>query len=135
MSMRHRRSGMHDPAVAIRDTAPVARRCSSLGIAGEKPTSLPAAEAGVVLAELRRRMHRPARTGRPAIDSALTLRLTREDRELLEQLVSMRASELSNEGYEATVAGYIRGLIRREAAARGLSPRDTHGEGPGHLPT
>ncbi len=57
------------------------------------------------------------------MDTTLTLRLTRQDRDLLEQLVQLRSSELSPEGLEATAAGYVRGLIRREAAAKSLRPR------------
>ncbi len=69
-------------------------------------------------------MARPTRTDRQGIvDATLTLRLTREDRDLLEQLVKLRSLELSQEGLEATAAGYVRGLIRREATAKGLRPR------------
>ena len=72
-------------------------------------------------------MGRGARAIRTESNAALTLRLTREDRDLLEQLVSSRAVELSHEGYQATVVGYLRGLIRREAAAHGIHPRDEDG--------
>ena len=66
-------------------------------------------------------MSRPARRDRAAIvDTTLTLRLTHEDRAVLEKLVAMRSAELSVEGLEATAASYVRGLIRREAAAKGL---------------
>ena len=66
-------------------------------------------------------MSRPARRDRAAIvDTTLTLRLTHDDRELLQKLVELRSAELSVEGLEATAASYVRGLIRREAAARGL---------------
>lgn len=69
-------------------------------------------------------MARPARPDRQSIvDATLTLRLTREDRDLLEQLVKLRSTELSHDGIETTAAGYVRGLIRREAAAKGLRPR------------
>ncbi len=68
-------------------------------------------------------MGRPARheagTGAGA---TLTLRLTKEDKSLLEQLVRLRSAELVQEGVEPTVASYVRGLIRREAAAKGLTP-------------
>jgi hypothetical protein len=53
-------------------------------------------------------------------EHTLTLRLTVADRELLERLVALRANELSTEGYAPTVASYMRGLIRREAVAKGL---------------
>jgi hypothetical protein len=70
-------------------------------------------------------MAKATRTERDcAIDCTLTLRMTVDDRELLERLVALRASELSTEGFAPTVASYLRGLIRREAAAKGLSPRD-----------
>lgn len=66
-------------------------------------------------------MSRPARRDRAAIvDTTLTLRLTHEDRELLQKLVDLRSVELSVEGLEATAASYVRGLIRREAVAKGL---------------
>jgi hypothetical protein len=69
-------------------------------------------------------MSKAARTERDgAIDCTLTLRMTVTDRELLERLVALRASELTTEGYSPTVASYLRGLIRREAAAKGLLPR------------
>ena len=72
-------------------------------------------------------MGQAARASRAETNAALTLRLTREDRDLLEQLVSSRAAELSHEGYQTTVVGYLRGLIRREAAAHGIHPRDGEG--------
>jgi hypothetical protein len=66
-------------------------------------------------------MARAARDDRRTIaDATLTLRLTREDRALLDELVARRASEVAAEGMQVTVASYVRGLIRREARARGL---------------
>jgi hypothetical protein len=69
-------------------------------------------------------MGRPARVNRRSIvDNTLTLRLTRDDRDLLEQLVELRSKELAGDGIEPTAAGYLRGLIRRDAAAKGLRSR------------
>ena len=53
-------------------------------------------------------------------DATLTLRLTRQDRELLQELVALKAAELVDTGLEATAASYVRGLIRHEARAKGL---------------
>jgi hypothetical protein len=70
-------------------------------------------------------MTRPMRQDRQSIvDCTLTLRLTHEDRLLLEKLVELRSAELTNEGVVTTVAGYVRGLIRREATAKGLCNGD-----------
>ena len=69
-------------------------------------------------------MGRPPRANRRSIvDATLTLRLTQEDRDLLDQLVAVRSKELADDGLEVSAAGLVRGLIRREAAARGLRPR------------
>jgi hypothetical protein len=66
-------------------------------------------------------MARPARRDRTTlVEATLTLRLTTEDRELLKKLVELRSAELSVDGIEVTAASYVRGLIRREAAAKGL---------------
>jgi hypothetical protein len=118
-------------AVAIRDTAAVARRWMSIrggafSTKGRAPklARLSTCIEGFAL------MDRPPHTRRPNIDSALTLRLSHEDRDLLERLVVMRSAELSQEGYETTVAGYLRGLIRREAAARGIRTARAKGAEP-----
>ena len=50
----------------------------------------------------------------------LTLRLTHEDRTLLDKLVALRAADLADEGIGVTAASYVRGLIRRDARAKGL---------------
>lgn len=50
----------------------------------------------------------------------LTLRLTHEDRTLLDKLVAVRAAELADDGTTVTAASYVRGLIRRDARAKGL---------------
>lgn len=50
----------------------------------------------------------------------LTLRLSDQDRALLDRLVADRAAEFAPEGIEVTAASYVRGLIRREAAAKGF---------------
>ena len=39
---------------------------------------------------------------------------------MLDRLVAYRAAELVDEGIEVTAASFVRGLIRREAKARGL---------------
>jgi hypothetical protein len=56
-------------------------------------------------------------------DATLTLRLTRQDRELLRELVALKAEELVDSGMETTAASYVRGLIRQEARAKGLLTR------------
>jgi hypothetical protein len=62
----------------------------------------------------------PIENRRAVVDTTLTLRLTRQDRELLQELVALKAAELVDSGMEATAASYVRGLIRQEARARGL---------------
>jgi len=66
----------------------------------------------------------PFENRRNVVDTTLTLRLTRRDRELLQKLVALRALELVDTGMEATAASYVRGLIRHEARARGLLHAD-----------
>jgi transcriptional regulator with XRE-family HTH domain len=66
----------------------------------------------------------------PATET-LTLRLSSPDRALLDRLVSLRAAELAPEGIEVTAASYVRGLIRRDAQARGLSDEPAAGKGKG----
>jgi hypothetical protein len=56
-------------------------------------------------------------------DATLTLRLTRQDRELLRELVALKAEELVDSGMETTAASYVRGLIRQEARSKGLIER------------
>ena len=66
-------------------------------------------------------MVRPLREDRSTVvDTTITLRLTQSDRALLDELVRIHAERLAREGTEATLAGYVRRLIRREAAAKGL---------------
>jgi hypothetical protein len=62
----------------------------------------------------------PLENRRNVVDTTLTLRLTRQDRELLQKLVALRAEELVDTGLEATAASYVRGLIRHEARVKGL---------------
>jgi hypothetical protein len=62
----------------------------------------------------------PLENRRNVADATLTLRLTRQDRELLQELVALKAEELVDSGMEATAASYVRGLIRHEARAKGL---------------
>jgi hypothetical protein len=66
-------------------------------------------------------MARPSVENRHTVaEATLTLRLTRRDRQLLEELVAMKAEELADSGVTTTVASYVRGLIRREAKVSGL---------------
>lgn len=62
----------------------------------------------------------PREVRRSVVDATLTLRLTQQDRELLQELVALKAAELVDTGMEATAASYVRGLIRHEARAKGL---------------
>ena len=57
---------------------------------------------------------------RSVADATLTLRLTQNDRELLQELVALKAAEMEDTGVEVTAASYVRGLIRHEAKAKGL---------------
>lgn len=57
---------------------------------------------------------------RNVVDATLTLRLTQHDRELLQALVALQASQMADLGVEVTAASYVRGLIRHEAKAKGL---------------
>lgn len=54
------------------------------------------------------------------VDITLTLRLTREDRMLLDELVQRRARQARRDGMEVTAASFVRALIRKEAEAQGL---------------
>lgn len=66
-------------------------------------------------------MARPPVENRHTVaEATLTLRLTRIDRQLLEELVALKAEELADSGMTATAASYVRGLIRREARVKGL---------------
>lgn len=59
-----------------------------------------------------------------AAEVTLTLRMTDHDRALLDRLVALRAEELSEMGateIDVTAASYLRGLIRREAKAKGVT--------------
>ena len=57
---------------------------------------------------------------RALVDTTLTLRLTRHDRELLQALVTVQATEMADTGMGVTVASYVRGLIRQEARSKGF---------------
>ena len=50
----------------------------------------------------------------------LTVRLTTIDRFALDRLVEIRTSELAAEGIKVKAGTYVRGLVRREAMAKGL---------------
>lgn len=68
-----------------------------------------------------RSAHRPPKADRSLVsDSTLTLRLTGAQRALLDELVKLRSVELADEGLEMTAAAYVRGLITRDAKAKGL---------------
>lgn len=59
-----------------------------------------------------------------AAEQTLTLRMTDQDRALLDALVSARGTELAEMGateVDVTAASYLRGLIRREAKAKGIT--------------
>lgn len=58
-----------------------------------------------------------------AAEATLTLRMTDADRAHLDRLVAMRAAELAEMGADeadVSAASFVRGLIRREAKAKGL---------------
>ena len=79
-------------------------------------------------------MTRRAREDRNSIvDVTLTLRLTREDRMLLDELVQRRAMQARREGMEVTAASFVRALIRNEAEAQGLRV-DSFAAGPAESP-
>jgi len=65
-------------------------------------------------------MGRPPKDRSGPATETLTLRLTREDRALLDRLVELRAAELVDEGIDVTATSYVRGLIRRDGKARGV---------------
>ena len=77
-------------------------------------------------------MPRPRRENRSSITEAmLTVRLTREDRDVLDCLVAHEAKAVAEQGFamELTVAAYLRGLIRREAQRLGIEAvRDEEGQ-------
>jgi hypothetical protein len=50
----------------------------------------------------------------------LTVRLTTIDRFALDRLVEIRTAELAAEGITVKAGTYVRGLVRREAMAKGL---------------
>jgi len=69
-----------------------------------------------------------ARTGRPPNEDRskvttglqMAIRLTPEERGWLDELVEIRRAEV--DGATVSAASVLRGLLRREAAARGLVP-------------
>ena len=65
-------------------------------------------------------MGRPPKDRTGPATEALSLRLTPEDRGLLNRLVTLRSEELSDEAVEVTATSYVRALIRREARAKGI---------------
>ncbi len=54
----------------------------------------------------------------------LALRLSGEDREVLEELVRRRAARLADEGVAVTTSSVIRSLIRQAAVAEGIKLSD-----------
>jgi len=52
----------------------------------------------------------------------LTLRISTTDRDLLDKLVEIQQVDLQVDGLKATAVSVVRGLIRREAKAKGLLP-------------
>ena len=67
-------------------------------------------------------MRAMVRRAKDSASGTVTIRMTREDRTLLDRLVANRARELADEGLTVTPAALVRGLIRREARAQGLLP-------------
>ena len=70
----------------------------------------------------------------PNATETLTLRLTREDRALLDRLIALRAADLADDGIDVSAASYVRGLIRREARAKGLLAEPIIPEAPANPP-
>jgi hypothetical protein len=71
-------------------------------------------------------MPRPRRQDRATITGGtLTLRLTQNDRDVLDCLVEHQAKIVAEQGIamEPTLAAYLRGLIRREAQRLGIQAR------------
>lgn len=67
-------------------------------------------------------MPRPPKTDRNAVATdTLTLRLSPDDRALLDRLVAAKAAELETAGVELTAAAYVRGLIRQEGRRIGAA--------------
>lgn len=69
-------------------------------------------------------MGRPRRETRATItDATLTLRLTRDDRDILQCLVERQAKLATEQGFaiEPTVAGFLRSLIRSEGQRLGIT--------------
>ena len=69
-------------------------------------------------------MGRPRRETRATItDATLTLRLTQDDRDVLQCLVEHQGKLATEQGFaiEPTVAGFLRSLIRREAHRLGIT--------------
>lgn len=73
-------------------------------------------------------MGRPPKDRAGPATEALSLRLTPDDRELLNRLVALRRDELADEAVEVTATSYVRALIRRDARAKGILD-DNPGEG------
>lgn len=70
-------------------------------------------------------MARTPNEKRPVVDATLTLRLTQNDRELLQALVERQAVEMADTGVEVTAASYVRGLIRHAAREKGFLDNGT----------
>lgn len=71
-------------------------------------------------------MARPKNEDRGTVATeTLTLRLTLDERRLLDELVKRRAEELADDGATLTAASYVRALIRKDAKARGLGSSET----------
>ena len=74
-------------------------------------------------------MARPRKENRDEVaGETLTLRLTAEERLWLQKLVELRAGELADAGGRVSKASFVRGLIRREARAAGISKDRTRRE-------
>lgn len=80
------------------------------------------------------RMGRPRLKDRRAVKSVLvTLKLSQEERDMLDRLVEARAADLRAETHGAhvdvTASSYLRWLIARDAESRGLARRGAPGVG------
>lgn len=60
-------------------------------------------------------MGRPPKDRSGPAGETLTIRLTADDRALLDELVAAKAAELADDAVEVTATSYIRAIIRREA--------------------
>ena len=65
-------------------------------------------------------MARPKKAPNEVAGLTLTIRLTTEERKLLDRLVEARSEELAESGATVSAASLIRGLVRKEARTKGF---------------